>query len=90
MENRKYEKDALRLQQAAGNNSLNPIWKYHKMPQRKRMGKNYMLNKQDGAITKTIEDRQERWIEWIQTCFQTTPEQEIPEISYITEKSEKN
>jgi len=45
-----------------------------------------MLNKKDGAATKTIEERQERWTEWIKECFQTTPEKRHLESHTLREK----
>jgi len=49
-----------------------------------------MLLKDNRELTKTIEERQERWAEWIQTCFQTTPGKEKPEIMHITEEIWQN
>ena len=45
-----------------------------------------MLLKNDGTTTKTIEERRERWTEWIKECFHTAPENETPEIMHISEE----
>jgi len=88
-QNRKYENDARKRQQAADANGYMPIWKYRKTLQnRSQIDKHNMLNNTDGAATKTIEERQQRWAVWIRTCFQTTPGNEIPDIMYIADEME--
>ena len=45
--------------------------------------------KKDGAITKTVEERRDRLAEWIQTCFQITPNDELPSIMHLNENTWK-
>ena len=54
---------------------------------RNKPDKHYTLYKKDGTTTGAIEERQARWAEWIQTCFQTPPGQEIPKPLYIPEET---
>ena len=58
-----------------------------KMLKGEKPDKHYMLRKLDGTLTTTIEERQERWAEWIKNCFQCTKEKEPPDINHITEAS---
>ena len=59
------------------------------IPQRNTKGetdKRYAIYKKDGTITKTIEERQERWAGWIETCFRTPSENEEPIALYIKDE----
>ena len=53
-EKRKYEHDATKLQKAADNNNLNPIWKYQRSTQRKKWTN-------ATCYTKTTETPQKQW-----------------------------
>ena len=63
--NRKLEHDAIKLQPDADRYNLKPIWKYQKALKGIRPDKHYMLHNADGELTTTIEERQQRWTEWI-------------------------
>jgi len=87
---RKLENDAKKLQEEAVNNNYDIIWKYRKaLLNINKMDKNYTLTKNDGTHTTTPEERQKRWTERIETCFQSKPEKENLTLRTYQNKHEK-
>ena len=71
---RKHDRDAKILQEAAGNNSMPPLWKYQKSLQKEgKNNKQYTLPKTDDGHTRTPRERVMRRGEWIQQQFHVPP-----------------
>ena len=57
------------------------------LQKKNKTDKYYMIRKKDGTATKTIEERQAGWAEWITQCFQIPPGNLFPDILHMTDET---
>ena len=85
MEDGKIEKEAIRLQEAADRNNMQPIWGYQRQHRENSKSKNIAIKKTDGTEFQWMTETMKRWEDWAEECFSKKSDQLTPEILHIQE-----
>merc|ERR1712105_519867 len=83
---RQLENSLRKLQEAADNNDMGPIWQYQRKIRMTNTNNQAIIKKEDGTDCQGIEETIKRWEEWAKKNFSKEQEELIPKISHITEQ----
>ena len=75
-----------KLQEAADNNDMQPIWKYQSRIRMNNTNNQAIIKKTDGAECQGMEEMLARWGEWTKEFFSKEQTELKPNISYIAEQ----
>ena len=79
MAGEKIEEDgSIRLQEAADQNSMRPIWDFKRRPRTNTKAKIIAIKKTDGAKRKGMTETMKRRGEWEEECFRKKEDQLTP------------
>ena len=75
-----------KLQEAADNNNMQPIWMYQSKIRMNTMNNQAIIKKKDGTDCQGMEEMLRRWEEWAKECFSKEQTELKPKITYIAEQ----
>jgi len=83
---RQLENALQKLQEAADNNDMQPIWKYQSRIRMSNANNQAIIKKKDGTDCQGMGEMLTRWEEWTKECFSKEQSELKPKISYIAEQ----
>lgn len=83
---RQLEASLQKLQEAANNNDMQPIWKYQRNIRMNTMHSQAIIKKKDGKECEGMKEMLERWEEWTKECFSKEHKDLAPRIIHIAEQ----
>ena len=83
---RQLEATSQKLQEAAGNNDMHPIWKYQSRLRMTSTNNHIAIKKKDGTERQGLGETLTRWEEWAEECFSKEQKNLTPKIEHIREQ----
>ena len=83
---RQLESSLKKLQDAADNNDMKPIWQYQRKVRTINTNSQATIKKKDGTDCQGMEETIKRWEEWAKENFSKEQKELKPKISYISEQ----